>query len=113
MQTVTDRMDEGIANGQLLCLSTFSGVGGLDLGLERSGFSIIGAVENDAAARRSFTLNRPHLSYLEPHDINEVAAVCFRATSGSARVISLCWPPDHPASRSRRPLSGPRLGLSA
>ena len=62
-----------IAAGQLLCLSTFSGIGGLDLGLERTGFKIIGAIENDAAARRSLALNRPRLRYLEPHDIDDVA----------------------------------------
>ena len=66
-------VDGGIAAGQLLCLSTFSGIGGLDLGLERAGFRIIGAIENDAAARRSLALNRPRLAYLEPHDIDDLA----------------------------------------
>ena len=70
---MTRRRGNGIANGQLLCLSAFSGIGGLDLGLERSGFTLVGAVENDAAARRSLALNRPRLPFLEPHDINEVA----------------------------------------
>ena len=67
------RVGRGIACGQLLCLSTFSGIGGLDLGLERAGFRIIGAIENDAAARRSLAINRPRLPYLKPHDIDEVA----------------------------------------
>ena len=67
------RMIEGVVNGRLLCLSAFSGIGGLDLGLERAGFSIVGGIENDAAARRSLSGNRPRLRYLEPHDINEVA----------------------------------------
>ena len=65
---------EGVANGRLLCLSAFSGIGGLDLGLEHAGFSIVGGIENDAAARRSLALNRPQLPYLKPHDINEVAS---------------------------------------
>ena len=64
--------DEG-ASAQLGCLSAFSGVGGLDLGLECSGFRIVGAIENDASARRSLALNRPGLQLLDPHHINEVA----------------------------------------
>ena len=63
----------GGVQGRLLCLSAFSGVGGLDLGLERAGFCTVGAIEADAAARRSLALNRPRLTYPEPHDVNEVA----------------------------------------
>ena len=115
MQTVTDRMDEGIANGRLLCLSTFSGVGGLDLGLERSGFSIIGAVENDAAARRSFTLNRPHLSYLEPHDINEVARGLLPRDLGIGKgdlALLAAGPPCQPFSKAAQWSQTGALGLS-
>lgn len=68
-----ERTFEGVANGQLLCLSAFTGIGGLDLGLERAGFRIVGGIENDAATRRSLSVNRPRLRYLEPHDINDVA----------------------------------------
>ena len=67
------RVLESLAHGRLLCLSAFSGIGGLDLGLERAGFTIVGGIENDAAARHSLSFNRPRLRYLEPHDINEVA----------------------------------------
>ena len=70
---MTDHKGERIANGKLLCLSTFSGIGGLDLGLEHAGFSIIGGIESDATARHSLAINRPQLPYLEPHDINKVA----------------------------------------
>jgi DNA (cytosine-5)-methyltransferase 1 len=51
-------------------LSLFSGVGGLDLGLERAGFHLLGSIEIDEVARRSLKANRgdawPHLP---PHDI--------------------------------------------
>ena len=70
---MSGHVNKGSVKGRLLCLSAFSGIGGLDLGLERAGFSTIGAIEADAAARRSLALNRPRLTYLEPHDINEVA----------------------------------------
>lgn len=64
--------DEG-TSAQLGCLSAFSGVGGLDLGLECSGFRIVGAIESDASTRHSLALNRPGLQLLDPHHINEVA----------------------------------------
>ena len=54
-------------------LSAFSGVGGLDLGLERAGFEAIGGIENDAVARRSLTLNRPRFPQLGLHDVNDAA----------------------------------------
>ncbi|MCY4509889.1 MAG: DNA cytosine methyltransferase [Acidobacteria bacterium] len=54
-------------------LSAFSGVGGLDLGVERAGFEVIGGIENDAAARRSLTLNRPRFPQLLLHDVNDAA----------------------------------------
>lgn len=64
------------ANGtgmQPVYLSAFSGIGGLDLGLERAGFAAIGGIERDVGARRSFELNRPKFPLLAPHDVNEVA----------------------------------------
>ena len=54
-------------------LSAFSGVGGLDLGLERAGFEAIGGIESDAAARRSLALNRPRFPQLRLHDVNDAA----------------------------------------
>jgi DNA (cytosine-5)-methyltransferase 1 len=66
---------EGLVPGgrPLRYLSAFSGVGGLDLGLERAGFEAIGGIENDAAARRSLTLNRPRFPQLRLHDVNDAA----------------------------------------
>jgi len=54
-------------------LSAFSGIGGLDLGLECAGFGAIGGIENDAAARRSLALNRPRFPLVNPHDVNDAA----------------------------------------
>ena len=100
---MTIRMGEGIGNGRLLCLSTFSGVGGLDLGLERAGFGIIGAVENDAAARRSLALNRPQLPNLMPHDINEVAYGLLPRDLGIGKgdlALLAAGPPCQPFSKA-------------
>ncbi len=94
---------EGIASGRLLCLSTFSGIGGLDLGLERAGFSVIGAIDNDAVARRSLALNRPRLRYLKPHDINEVARDLLPHHLGIGRkdlALLAAGPPCQPFSKA-------------
>ena len=100
---MTGQMGSGVANGRLLCLSAFSGIGGLDLGLEHAGFSIIGGIENDAAARRSLALNRPQLPYLKPHDINEVASALLPRDLGIAEgelALLAAGPPCQPFSKA-------------
>ena len=102
-QTVTDHVGEGIFNGKLLCLSAFSGIGGLDLGLEHAGFGIIGGIENDATARRTLALNRPQLQFLEPHDINEVASDLLPQDLGIAEgqlALLAAGPPCQPFSKA-------------
>ena len=108
-------MGQGVANGQHLCLSAFSGIGGLDLGLERSGFSIIGAVENDAAARCSLALNRPRLPYLKPHDINEVARNLLPRGLGIGEgelALLAAGPPCQPFSKAAQWARTGALGLT-
>lgn len=68
-----DRKSLEAGGKPLRYLSVFSGVGGLDLGLERAGFDAIGGIENDAAARRSLTLNRPRFPQLRLHDVRDAA----------------------------------------
>jgi DNA (cytosine-5)-methyltransferase 1 len=54
-------------------LSLFAGAGGLDLGLEASGFSVVHAVESDATAVATLNMNRarcfPALDEVAPSDI--------------------------------------------
>lgn len=54
-------------------LSAFSGLGGLDLGLEAAGFEVVGCIENDPVARRSLKLNRNAWPVLDPPGIEQVA----------------------------------------
>lgn len=62
-----------MGNGDLTVLSTFTGVGGLDLGLEAAGFNLVGCIEVDETARRSLKENRPEWRLLEPGDIEVLA----------------------------------------
>lgn len=51
-------------------LSLYTGAGGLDLGLERSGLEIAGCVEFDQDARLTLEANRPNWKLLTPGDIH-------------------------------------------
>jgi DNA (cytosine-5)-methyltransferase 1 len=55
----------------LTVLSAFSGLGGLDLGLEAANFKHVGCIEKDEVARRSLKANRgADFPLLEPGDIS-------------------------------------------
>lgn len=57
-------------------LSLFSGCGGLDLGFERAGFSILAANEFDSTIWETFKLNHPHTKLIED-DIRNLSAEIF------------------------------------
>lgn len=61
-------------DGDPTVLSTFTGAGGLDLGLEAAGFRVLGCVENDSMARKTLNANRPAWPLLEPSDIVPLAS---------------------------------------
>lgn len=54
-------------------LSVFSGLGGLDLGLEKAGFTNVGCIEFDPVARESLKANHPRRRLISPHDVTSVA----------------------------------------
>ena len=58
---------------RLLAFSLFAGAGGLDLGVERAGFSVVAALENDANAVDTLNINRQRcftsLADVRPVDI--------------------------------------------
>jgi DNA (cytosine-5)-methyltransferase 1 len=84
-------------------LSTFTGPGGLDLGLERAGFRTLACIEQDPLPRATLRRNRPHWKILEPGGIGEVAAE-LRPRHLGLREKELCLlaggPPCQPFSKA-------------
>ena len=69
------RAKDSMEDQPLRMLSAFTGLGGLDLGLESAGFESVGCIEWDADARRSLKANRSDSWPLIGNgDISEVAA---------------------------------------
>lgn len=92
-----------MAGSPLTVLSAFSGLGGLDLGLEAAGFEVVGCIENDPIARRSLKANRDGWPVLEPAAIEEVAG-SFTPTQVGLKVGELTLlagaPPCQPYSKA-------------
>ena len=86
------------------CVSLFSGCGGLDLGLEQAGFTIVLAVDNDAHCAASYRANRPETPFLHG-SVTDLTAELMEALSGgeTAKGIDLLagGPPCPPYSKSR------------
>ena len=84
-------------------LSAFTGLGGLDLGLEMAGFKNVGCIEFDAAARASIRANHPHRRLIDPHDITIVGHKLKPAQLGLKRrelFILAGGPPCQPFSKA-------------
>lgn len=99
----------------LTSLSTFTGLGGLDLGLEAAGFSTLACVEWDEAARRSIKANRGDAWNLLPEgDISAVAASLvppdLGLETGELDLLSGA-PPCQPYSKAGQWAAGARSGL--
>ncbi len=96
-------------------LSGFSGVGGLDLGLEAAGFTHVGCIEVDETARRSLKANRDdQWPLLDVGDILDVAET-LRPTDVGVRRRELTLlagaPPCQPFSKAAQWSRISRIGL--
>ena len=60
-------MSRSAKSNKLPVISLFSGAMGLDLGLERAGFTVAVAVECNKYAVETIRLNRPDLPIIDPH----------------------------------------------
>jgi DNA (cytosine-5)-methyltransferase 1 len=96
-------------------LSAFSGLGGLDLGLEAAGFSHMGCIEHDEWARRSIKANRgDEWRLLDPSDITILANRLRPSTLGiKRRELGLLagGPPCQPFSKAAQWSAAARVGL--
>ena len=102
-------------SSELTCLSAFTGLGGMDLGLEAAGFRHVGCIEWDHAARRSLKANRgERWPVLATGDIEEAADTLKpEDLSLSAGDLDLLVgaPPCQPYSKAAQWAAGTRLGL--
>ena len=84
-------------------LSLFTGAGGLDLGLERAGFEIVGCVEADHDCQRTLRANRPGWRLLDQGDIHQHRPSDILAALGLAKgeaTLLAGGPPCQPFSKS-------------
>ena len=96
-------------------LSAFSGLGGLDLGLEAASFIHVGCIEYDEWARRSLKANRgDEWPLLDPGDISVLAPRMRPSTLGlKQRDLGLLagGPPCQPFSKAAQWSAAARVGL--
>lgn len=98
----------------LAVLSAFSGIGGLDLGLDAAGFTTIGCIENDETARRSLKAN-DRWPLLDPGDIHAVAAeLTPKSFDLKPRDLAVLagGPPCQPFSKAAQWAASARVGLA-
>jgi DNA (cytosine-5)-methyltransferase 1 len=71
---------KSVNNRSFNALSFFSGAMGMDLGLEKAGFKLLLACENDKACKKTITLNRPDVPLID--DVNSYSADDIRRLAG-------------------------------
>jgi DNA (cytosine-5)-methyltransferase 1 len=99
----------------LTSLSVFSGLGGLDLGLELAGFKSLGCIEANLHARESLALNRPEWKLIEPHEVRKAAKQLTPESLGIGPrdLAILCGgPPCQPFSKAAQWSAASRRGMS-
>lgn len=113
---MAEMSDEPRAQSHLTCVSTFTGLGGMDLGLEAAGFKHLASVEWDDAARRSIKANGRDGTWnlLETGDIEQVAQELKPSDIGLARGeldLLVGAPPCQPYSKAAQWTPSARKGL--
>ena len=104
-----------MGTSQPTVVSLFTGLGGLDLGLEAAGLRTIGCVEIDDSARRSLKVNRPDIwPILDPNDVRDFAKqvdpTVLGLRPGDLDVVAAA-PPCQPFSKAAQWSSTSRRGL--
>jgi DNA (cytosine-5)-methyltransferase 1 len=110
-------MERGKSNpaaGPKTVLSCFSGVGGLDLGLEAAGFESVGCLEIDPSARAALGANRPRWPLLDVTDVVAAGSKLRPQDLGlEARELTLIagGPPCQPFSKAAQ-WAAPKKGVT-
>lgn len=84
-------------------LSLFSGIGGLDAGLEAAGFETVGSIEQDEHARAELCRQRPNSKLVDERDVNLIKPERLRRQLGLPRgelELIAGGPPCQPFSRA-------------
>jgi DNA (cytosine-5)-methyltransferase 1 len=95
-------------------LSAFTGLGGLDLGLEHAGFTTIGCLEIDATALTALQRNRPDWPLLSPGDVAQAGQRLPPADLGLAQgdlAVLAGGPPCQPFSKAAQWHPSSRVGI--
>jgi len=100
--------------GRPSVVSLFSGIGGLDVGLETAGFDLRACVEIDPVARRALEELYPKWRLFDEGDVYRINPADLRAFSGLKKrelTVLAGGPPCQPFSRARA-WAGPPPGKS-
>lgn len=96
-------------------LSAYTGLGGLDLGLEHAGFATVACLEVDPAALTALRRNRPAWRLLAPGDVAQAGRHLRPADLGLAQgdlAILAGGPPCQPFSKAAQWHPSSRAGMS-
>jgi len=87
----------------MLCVSLFSGCGGLDIGIARAGFDIVLANDNDVYCKESYIANKPGATYHlgSVNELTESVLLEYLGRNISNIALLVGGPPCPPFSKSR------------